>query len=135
MNAPVAALRVLLVDDDAGVRDTIGRFLSRRGHVVRTGANGEQAEQALCAEGVDVVILDLRLGGEDGVELGRRLHERHPELLIIALTAYAVEEKAEELAQHGFFDWIAKPLEPDTLLKVLSRAASHLQQQPSPPRR
>jgi DNA-binding NtrC family response regulator len=126
MSAPVAALRVLLVDDDARVRETVCRFLSRRGHDVHTAANGEEAVRAITAGATHVVLLDLRLGADDGVDVGRRLLEHHPGLLVIALTAYAMDEKAGDLVKAGFFDCLAKPVEPDTLLEVLARAAAHL---------
>jgi DNA-binding NtrC family response regulator len=118
-------MKVMFVDDEEGVRVSWNRYLSAHGFDVTTVEDGAKAISRLRAEPVDVVVSDLRMPGVDGVQLLEWLHDRQPETRFILLTGYgneAVERKVREL---GAFDYLNKPISPDTLAAVVT-AATHL---------
>ena len=82
------AERILIVDDDRDVRESMGEYLEGHGYVVTLAENGEAMRKALAAAVPDVVLLDLKLPGEDGLSLARWLRENH-DLAIIMVTAAA----------------------------------------------
>jgi len=117
--------KVMFVDDEEGVRVSWNRYLSAHGFDVTTVEDGAKAISKLRAEPVDVVVSDLKMPGVDGVQLLEWLHDRQPETRFILLTGYgneAVERKVREL---GAFDYLNKPISPDTLAAVVT-AATHL---------
>jgi len=118
-------MKVMFVDDEEGVRVSWNRYLSAHGFDVTTVEDGAKAISKLRAEPVDVVVSDLKMPGVDGVQLLEWLHDRQPETRFILLTGYgneAVERKVREL---GAFDYLNKPISPDTLAAVVT-AATHL---------
>lgn len=117
--------RVMFVDDEEGVRVSWNRYLSEQGFDVSTAEDGERAISRLDQEPVDVVVADLKMPKVDGLQLLEWLHDEHPETRFILLTGYGndeVERKAREL---GAFEYLNKPISPETLAAVIT-AASHL---------
>ena len=124
--------RILIVDDDAGFREGIAETLTDLGHEAVEAASGENALAQLgTAEadggcgGFDLVILDLRMRGMDGLETLRRLHVDHPEcaeLPVIMLTAYADSGNTIEAMKLGAFDHLTKPISREQVRSVLERA-------------
>ncbi|WP_155756306.1 response regulator, partial [Streptobacillus moniliformis] len=82
--------RILMVDDDPGIRDVVSDFLTRHGYVVETAADSHAMEKALAKEPVDLVVLDVMLPGEDGLAICRRL-SRPDGPAIIMLSAMGEE--------------------------------------------
>lgn len=120
-----AQRRVMFVDDEAGVRASWGRYLTEHGFAVTTAETGERAIELLDAEPVDVVVSDLRMPGVDGIGLLEWLHEEHPETRFILLTGYGSEESEQKARELGAFEYLNKPIRPDTLAAVVT-AAMHL---------
>jgi two-component system cell cycle sensor histidine kinase/response regulator CckA len=108
---PRAPQRVLVVDDDAGNRETLTELLALSGHEVDDAATSEEALQAVERRTYDVALLDLAMPGMNGLELGRRLRARHPTLRIALVTGW--EPSATTAAEeHGTIEAIfRKPLE------------------------
>ncbi len=120
-----ANTRVMLVDDEAGVRDSWDRFLTGRGYEVTTAVDGESAISELRRNPADIVISDLRMPTVDGLQLLEWVHDEQPETPFVLVTGYgdaSVEDRAKEL---GAFDFLNKPIGPDTLANVIT-AALHL---------
>jgi DNA-binding NtrC family response regulator len=115
---------VLLVDDEAYVRDSLAAVLRRRGYLVRGAASARQALAGGGPDGVDAVVTDLRLPEEDGLYLLRRLRERDPELPVVVLTAHGSVPSAVECMTAGAFDYLLKPADPEELVLALERALS-----------
>jgi two-component system response regulator AtoC len=113
---------VLLVDDDAYIRDSLAEVLSRRGVTVRTAGSSEEALAEDSLAGVDAVVTDLKMPGEDGASLIRGLADREPELPILVLTGYGTIASAVECVKAGAVDYLLKPTDPDELLLALRRA-------------
>jgi two-component system OmpR family response regulator len=107
--------RIVVVDDDPGVRGLIGAFLSRRGYEVATAADGAGLHAALAERPADVVVLDLMLPGEDGLSLCRRLSRPGGPAIIILSGLDGETERIVGL-EVGADHYVAKPCNPDELL-------------------
>ena len=114
---------VLVVDDEAYVRDSLVAVLKRRGHDVRgVGSVGEAMKQL--GEGAfDAVITDLRMPGEDGLSLLRRLSTTQPGLPVVVLTGHGTVPSAIECMKAGAADYLLKPADPNQIHLVLERIA------------
>jgi CheY-like chemotaxis protein/HPt (histidine-containing phosphotransfer) domain-containing protein len=123
--APSTVLNVLVVDDVAMNRDVAGSFLRAAGHQVICLEGGAEAVEAVARKDFDVVLMDVRMPGMDGLEATRRIRalagprRRVP---IVGLTAQVFTEQVERCSQAGMDSYLAKPFGPDTLLAALTRA-------------
>jgi DNA-binding NtrC family response regulator len=115
----------MFVDDEEGVRLSWNRYLTDHGFDVTTVENGEEAISKLRAKPVDVVVSDLRMPGVDGIELLEWIHDAQPETRFILLTGYGNDEVERKVRELGAFDYLNKPISPDTLAAVVT-AATHL---------
>ncbi|RKH13483.1 sigma-54-dependent Fis family transcriptional regulator [Corallococcus praedator] len=115
--------RVLVVDDDAGVRYTLRGLLEDDGLSVEEAVDGEAALARLDAEPpVDLVLSDLRMPRVDGMELLRRVQARSPAPRVILITAHGSERHAVEAMKLGALDYFRKPFDVDDVLAVVRRA-------------
>ncbi len=114
--------RVLVVDDDAGVRYTLREILSSDGIEVDEAEDGAAALQRFDSSPVPLVITDLRMPRMDGMELLRRLVARAPAPRVVLITAHGSERQAVEAMKAGAWDYFRKPFENDELLAVVRRA-------------
>lgn len=108
--------RLLLVDDDRGIRDLLTRYLGDQGFTVKTAENAQTMDRLLNREAFDLLILDLMLPGEDGLSICRRLRETHPELGILMLTARGEEVDRIIGLEMGADDYLPKPFNPRELV-------------------
>jgi two-component system response regulator FlrC len=111
--------RILVVDDDDGVRSFVAEALESDGHDVRQAADAREALRRMSAESFHVLLTDLRMPGLDGIELVRRARADQPELEIIVLTAHGTVETAIEAMKLGAFDYVQKPVESPSALRLL----------------
>ncbi len=122
---PVAAgrvLRILVVDDNTDLADSLAICLRQKGHQVRTAADGQAALDLAGRLRPEVVVLDLGLPGQDGFEVARRLAAT-PGLAgvpLVALTGYGREDDRRRAVEAGFAAFLVKPVEPDELERVLA---------------
>lgn len=111
---------VLVVDDDADTRESLALLLGDYGYRVRTAADGPSALAAVEARPPMCVLLDLGLPGMSGIELARRIRERHePNMVIISLTGWANTERQDEAELAGVDFVLAKPLDLDRFSQLL----------------
>ncbi|HEV8132633.1 MAG TPA: sigma-54 dependent transcriptional regulator [Acidobacteriota bacterium] len=115
---------VLVVDDEPYVRDSLVSVLRRNRYQVRTADGSEAALQPGTLGGVDAVITDLRMPGQDGLALLRKLSEIEPVMPVIVLTGYGTVPSAVECMKAGAYDYLLKPASPEALLLLLERALS-----------
>jgi DNA-binding NtrC family response regulator len=102
---------ILLVDDDDGVRQSIGAMLERSGYAVRKAADGAAALESLREDSaVDLVITDRRMPGMDGLALARMIKERQPGLPVVMMTAYGDLESYLCAGSLGVIRYIGKPV-------------------------
>ena len=120
--------RVLVVDDEADIREPMAQFLKARGFAVSTAPDGAGLHERLARETYDLVLLDVMMPGEDGFTLCRQVQERHgpPVILLTAMGETADRVRGLEM---GADDYVVKPFEPSELLArirtVLRRACRH----------
>ncbi|HXX68299.1 MAG TPA: sigma-54 dependent transcriptional regulator [Polyangiaceae bacterium] len=119
--------RILLVDDDATLADTLGLGLRKRGFDVAPLTSAAAALQALDGDDFDVVVTDLNMGGMGGIELCEHVAANRPDLPVVVLTAFGNLESAIAAIRVGAYDFINKPVELDVLAIAVERAATHRQ--------
>jgi NtrC-family two-component system response regulator AlgB len=116
-------MNVLIIDDDLGIRGTLGTALETLGHTVQTAANRSAAEKALREESFEVAFLDIRLGSENGLDLLPDLLRLSPRLAVVVITAYSSVETAVLAIQRGAFDYLGKPFKPAQIAQMLEKIA------------
>src|SRR5580693_10204330 len=113
---------LLLVEDEAALREVIGEQLTDRGyHVVQAGS-GEAALERLAEFAFDIIVTDLRLPGIDGSAVVDAAVERYPDIVAIVVTGYGTVKDAVEAIKRGAWDFVSKPFQIDELLHVLDAA-------------
>jgi DNA-binding response OmpR family regulator len=123
-------VRILLVEDDATVRDAVAAYLTRAGHAVDAVGDGGTAIERYTADQVDLVLLDLMLPGIGGFEVCRRLRSMRRDLPLIMLTARGQEHERVQGLQHGADDYVTKPF---SLRELELRVRSVLRRAGAPP--
>jgi len=115
--------KILLIEDDPGIADTLCRVLAEEGHDVVVKGRGDEGLAHVIAEPVNVVIADLRLPGIGGLELIQRIRTTQPRLPVILITAYGTTDTAIEAAKFGAYDYLLKPFAIPQLIDVVRKAA------------
>ncbi|HPF70075.1 MAG TPA: sigma-54 dependent transcriptional regulator [Candidatus Krumholzibacteria bacterium] len=113
---------VLIVDDEKNIRRTFGMVLGGEGFAVSTAESGEEALALVKDQKVDLVVLDVRLPGIDGIETLRRLRELDRELPVIMISGHATIATAVEATRVGAYDFVEKPLSRERLLVAVRNA-------------
>jgi len=118
--------RILIVDDDQIVVDSLGEFLGLEGYAVDGASNFSGAVSALGKRPYNLLISDVNMSEGDGFELLRTVRQRYPEVVVIMVTGYGTIESAVEAIKLGAYDYLTKPIIDEEIRLVLERA---LQQQ------
>lgn len=108
--------KVLLVDDEQAVRETLARILRQAGCQVVGFADGNLALQALETESFDLAYIDIHLPGQDGLQVMRTMREKNPDLPVVLFTGHATLQTAIEAMHAGAADYLLKPINPETLI-------------------
>ncbi len=116
-----ASGRILIVDDEASIRDGLVDVLTEEGYDATGLADGTEAIGAISRSSYDVVVTDLRIPGSDGLEVLRRVRDLSPQALVLLITAYASVETAVEALRNGAHDYILKPLIVEDVLSKIHR--------------
>lgn len=114
--------KVLVVDDEPVVANSIRRTLSRRGFQVEEAFSGREALTRILNEMYDLVLLDMKMPDANGLELLPTIHKHRPRLPVVMVTGYASIDTAVEAIQRGASDYMAKPFTPDELFATARRA-------------
>ncbi|WP_243312037.1 response regulator [Fundidesulfovibrio agrisoli] len=118
----MSTCRLLLVDDEAEFIETLGKRLARRGLTVHLANSGQQALDIIAGNELDVVVLDVKMPGMDGIEALQKIKALKPDLEVLMLTAHANVEVAMRGMELGAFDYLMKPVELDELLYKIQDA-------------
>jgi DNA-binding response OmpR family regulator len=113
--------RILVVDDEKNIRLTLAQALESSGLLVQTAGNGEEALQKLSKADFNLILLDLKLPGMDGLEVLRRIRQSRPKLRVIIITAHGTIEYAVEAMKSGAVDFLRKPFSPDEIRAIVQR--------------
>lgn len=114
-------MRVLLIDDDELIRDSLSLVFTKKGCVFTTVETAEKGLRALDRESFDIIISDYRLPGIDGLEFFKLAAARQPDTIKILISAYASEDIISAARGIGVHDFIEKPFSPGTIIKSVSR--------------
>ena len=117
--------KLLIVDDELSVRDSLAKWFHEEGYEVGTAENGNDALTRLAEGRWEAALIDIKMHGMDGIELQRRMHEIDPELIVIMMTGYASVETAVAALKNGAYDYVTKPLDPDEIAHLVKRALAH----------
>ena len=117
--------RILIVDDELVVRDSLSKWFASEGYTARPTAGGREALALLQQAEFDIALIDIKMPGMDGMELQVRLKEADPELTVIIMTGYASVDTAVQALKRGAYDYITKPVDPDELSHLVSNALEH----------
>ncbi|MFI5241905.1 MAG: sigma-54-dependent transcriptional regulator [Gemmatimonadales bacterium] len=116
-------MRILVVDDEPGLRQTVSRILGAEGHSVGTAGEGEEALAKLAAEDVDLVLCDLRMPRMDGLEFIEKYTGSGGHALVIAMSAYGDSDTAIAAMQKGAYDYVQKPFRAEEVVLAVRKAA------------
>ena len=114
-------MRLLIVDDEAVIRNTTLIAIETAGHEAAEAPNGGSALRAIEEDQFDIVFLDLKLGMEDGLEVLAKLLKAQPTLNVVLFTAYANIATAVEAMRRGAYDFVPKPFTPDQIRGILAK--------------
>ncbi len=119
---PKDQARILVVDDEVNIREALASLLEDDGYHVTTASSADEAIEALRNDPFDLVISDLRMDGQSGLDILRWMRETCPETEMIILTAYGTVEGAVEAMKLGAYDYIAKPVDRRRLNLLIEKA-------------
>lgn len=108
-------MKILVVDDDEEVLNTLNTFFSSEGHEVQTAATAKEGKRSAIVERPDLMLLDIRLPDQDGNEILKELKETDKDLVIVMITGYKDAEKVVSAFRLGAFDCLLKPFNYDYL--------------------
>ncbi len=115
---------ILIVDDEKSVRESIKMILEYEGNEILFAENGQQALQK-AGSGVDLVLLDVKMAGMDGLEVLQKIREKHLDLPVVMISGHGTIETAVEATKLGAFDFLPKPLDRDKLVITVRNALQH----------
>jgi two-component system nitrogen regulation response regulator NtrX len=118
--------RILIVDDEQGIRAALGQLLEFEGYEVRTVANAVDGLAEYARFKPHLVFMDVKMAGIDGLEALRKLREQDPGAIVVMISGHATIQTAVEATQHGAYDILEKPLDTDRILVTLRNALAHL---------
>lgn len=114
--------KILIIDDEAFIRENVERILNEEGYQVLSAEGGKKALELVSEEEVDLVLLDLNLGTENGIDVLRSLKEIDPDILVIIITGFGSVESAVDSLKMGAFHYMKKPFKADALRVIVKLA-------------
>ena len=119
-------IRILIVDDESGFRESLARRLEKRGAVVKQAVGGKDALISLGEESVDVVLLDVKMPGMDGLSVLEKIRQAHPNTEVILITGNVNTQEGVEGIKAGAFDYLTKPIDIEYLIGKIRQAFDKL---------
>ncbi len=113
--------KVFVIDDELVIRNLFARVLTVKGHEVISVDNGKDALQKVMEQSFDIVFTDIIMPGTDGIVTFKALRKLKPDLPIVIMTGYAVEDKIEEAMSLGAMDYLYKPFDICEIIAILKR--------------
>ncbi len=118
-------VRILVVDDELVIRESLSGWLKRDGYHVSTAASGEDALELLKTAGFDIILLDIQMDGISGLEVLDRVKEAYPDIDVIMITAFGSVPSAVQAMKSHAWDYILKPFDPDELVILIKKLLEH----------
>jgi DNA-binding NtrC family response regulator len=117
--------RILVVDDEAAMRESLKDWLMEDGYEVDSAESGETALKMAAERNWDIVLLDLKMPGMDGIETLENIKEINPDTEVLMMTAYATVDTAVKAMKKGAFDYLVKPFDPDEVEIQIKKIVKH----------
>ena len=118
--------QILIVDDEAEIRDIVSVVLGKRGYQILKTGDGESALQLLEKNpSIALVLLDIRLPDRDGMTVLSQIREKHPDMAVVMITGLVNRELAQESIRSGAFDYVVKPLDVSRIPDMVKAALNH----------
>jgi DNA-binding NtrC family response regulator len=114
-------MNILIIDDEEVLQDVLTVLLRREGHQTQSAFSGEEGLEMLDREEVDLVLLDLMLPGMHGMQVLREMRRKHPDVVVVVITAFSSIESAIEAMREGAFHYIPKPFKNEEVLLTLRK--------------
>ena len=121
-------IKILIVDDELIMRESLAGWLERDGHTVQTAASGEEALEKLKQTHFDIFLVDIKMEGISGLEVLRRVKEGDPDAEVVMITAYGSIPSAIEAMKDGAYDYMLKPFDPNELGVLIEKIIQHQEQ-------
>ena len=121
-------IKILIVDDELIMRESLAGWLERDGHAVQTAASGEEALEKIQKTHFDILLVDIKMEGISGLDVLRRVKETDPDAQVIMITAYGSIPSAIEAMKDGAFDYMLKPFDPNELGVLIEKIIQHQEQ-------
>jgi DNA-binding NtrC family response regulator len=115
-------INILIVDDEFAVRDSLCKWFKSDGFTVDTAENATAALERFKEKAWDIVLLDIKMPGMDGIEFNRQIQSIDKNIVVIIITGYASVDTAVQAIKDGAFEYISKPIDPDNLTHVIRNA-------------
>ena len=113
--------KVFVVDDEQVIRDLFTRILTAKGHEVISVDNGKDALQKVVEQSFDIVFTDIVMPGTDGIATFKAFRKLKPDLPVVIMTGFAVEDKIEEAMSLGAIDYLYKPFDISDIFSILNK--------------
>jgi DNA-binding NtrC family response regulator len=117
-------MKILVVDDDKDMCEILSDFLKDEGHTVLTAYDGESALDSVKSRKYDVLILDYRLQGIDGLHVLEKVHQIDESLITIMISAFGSEQMKRQAKKLGAYDFIEKPFDMERIVRIVKQALS-----------
>jgi DNA-binding NtrC family response regulator len=121
----MSGAKILIVDDELIVRESLGGWLERDGHTVDKAASGEEALEKCEKTRYDILLLDIKMEGMSGLEVLKRVKENDPDVSVVMITAYGSIPSAIEAMKSGAYEYLLKPFDPDELMVLIEKIRKH----------
>jgi two-component system nitrogen regulation response regulator NtrX len=121
------AQRILVVDDEESIRSSLQRLLEYKGYEVQCAEDGPRALELVAEKSFDVVLLDIKMPGMDGIEVLQRVRDSKADLSVVMISAHGTIETAVECTKKGAFDFLEKPWDQERLLVTIRNAMTQRQ--------
>ena len=121
-------IKILIVDDELIMRESLAGWLERDGHTVKTAASGEEALEKIKDVHFDILLVDIKMEGISGLDVLRKVKESDPDAEVVMITAYGSIPSAIEAMKDGAFDYMLKPFDPNELGVLIEKIIQHQEQ-------
>ena len=129
MNSELRSINILVVDDEASIRDIVSQVLEDDGHKLMSAASAEAGIRILEKAPIHLVITDIRMDGMDGIELLEKIKAANPEIEVVIMTSHASLETSVKSLRAGAFDYLMKPFDDlDSISTMVNRVIEKIQQ-------
>lgn len=117
----MAKTKILIVDDELVMRESLAGWLERDGHQVEKAASGEEGLEKLAVNRFDILLLDIKMEGMSGIEVLKQVKENDPDVAVVMITAYGSIRSTIEAMKNGAHDYLLKPFDPNELGVVIEK--------------